>query len=526
MWRGIESIKLIYQYSFRIGMAITIEEITRFCKKKGFVFPNSEIYGGLSGFWDFGPLGVELKNNIKNELWESFVTRRSDIVGIDGANISHQKVWQASGHVTSFSDIMLECVKCSQKARADQLIEDKLGLSVDGLETKRILEIIKKHKLGCPKCKSAFKEGKSFNLMFKTHAGASEDTKSVAYLRPETAQQIFTNFKLVMETARMKLPFGIAQTGRAFRNEISPRDFLFRSREFEQFEIEFFTHPKKTEDCSLIKDIENLEINLLTAASQKSKKREHKKSTIKDLIKEKSTTKWHAYWIARFYKWFLDLGIKGENLRVREHTGEELAHYATACFDIEYKFPFGWKEIHGNASRGQFDLKQHAQHSKKDMSVFIEETKEKIIPCVASEPSQGIERAMLAFLFEAYTDDKKRGNIVLNLHPALAPVKAAVFPLVSNKEDITNLSKSIHDELKKHFNVFYDSGGSIGRRYARMDEVGCPYCVTVDFESLKNNDVTVRDMLTTKQVRIGIEDLVTTLSDLLYGRKPFSQKVL
>jgi len=488
---------------------VSIDEITVFCKKKGLVFLNSEIYGGIAGFWDFGSLGVELKNNIKNEFWKRFVQQRGDVVGIDGATITNRKVWEASGHVSSFVDVLLECRKCGEKYRGDMLVEDETGIAADGIPANEITNFIKKYKIRCPKCKGELKTGKSFNLMFKTHVGAIESEASKTYLRPETAQLIFTNFKLVQETARLKLPFGIAQTGKAYRNEISPRDFLFRSREFEQFEIEYFTDSEKAK-CSFLNEVRDIKVNILNAEDKSSTK------TIAQLIKDKVfKNEWHAYWVGAFYKWFLDFGIKKENLRIREHKNDELAHYASACFDIEYKFPFGWKEIHGNADRGHFDLKQHIKYSKKDLSYFDEKTNKKIIPYVAAEPSQGIERALLAFLFDAYTDDKKRGNIVLNLHPKLCPVKVAVFPLVSNKKELVSIAKGIYDELKKSLNCTYDQSGSIGRRYARADETGVPYCITVDFDSKKKKDVTIRNRNTTKQIRMKIKDLKKKFENLL-----------
>jgi len=437
--------------------SISIEDMATFCKDKGLVFASAEIYGGLGGFWDFGPLGVELKNNIKNEFWKSFVTDRDDIVGIDGSIITNPKVWKASGHVESFED-------------------------------------------------------DNFNLMFETKAGAGKDAQPT-YLRPETAQMIFTNFRLIMESSRQKLPFGIAQAGKAFRNEISPREFLFRSREFEQFEIEYFADPLKKDECPYFSDIEKLEVNMLTAPAIEKGETEGVKSTIAKLVKEKRIrTKWHAYWISMFYKWFLDYGIKKENLRLVEHLKKDLAHYSAATFDIEYKFPFGWREIHGCSDRTDFDLQQHIKHSKKDMAVFDEESKKKIVPHVVAEPSQGIERAFLAFLFDAYDNDQKRGNIVLRISPKLAPYKAAVFPLM-NKLDAE--AKKVYANLKAHFNCYYDKSGSIGRRYARADEIGVPYCITFDFDTLKDKCVTVRDRDTTKQERIELSKLGQRLQELL-----------
>ncbi len=476
-------------------MPLTIEDIAIFCKKKGFVYPNSEIYGSFSGFFDYGPLGVELKNNIKNAFWKTFVQQRDDVVGIDGTIISHPKVWKASGHVDSFTDYIYTCNKCKTMIKGD----DDKGIK-------------------CPKCNNELKAPKEFNLMFKTNIGPTETKENISYLRPETAQLIFTNYKLVQETARKKLPFGIAQTGKAFRNEISPRDFLFRSREFEQFEIEFFTHPKKVNDCPCIKEIENTKVNILTIENQQ-KNQEHKEITIKQIIDKKIASQWHSYWLAQFYKFFLDLGIKKENLRLREHLKEELAHYASACFDIEYKFPFGWKEIHGNADRQQFDLTQHMKFSNTNLEYFDEETKEKVIPYVASEPSQGIDRAFLAFLFEAYNDDKKRGNIVLKLDPRLSPIKVGIFPLVNK---LNEEAKKLFDTLKTEFNCTFDKSGSIGRRYARADETGIPYCITVDFDTLKDKAVTIRDRDTTQQVRVKITDLTNILSGLLSCKVKFA----
>jgi glycyl-tRNA synthetase len=475
-------------------MSLTIEDIAIFCKKKGFVYPNSEIYGSFSGFFDYGPLGVELKNNIKNEFWKRFVQQREDIVGIDGTIITHPKVWKASGHTDSFTDYIYRCDKCNLVIKG----EDEKGMK-------------------CPKCNGEMKSQGKFNLMFETNVGPAKG--SISYLRPETAQLIFTNYKLVQETARKKLPFGIAQTGKAFRNEISPRDFLFRSREFEQFEIEFFVHPKKFNDCPHIKEIEDITVNILTAEQQKNKK-EHTEMTIKELIEKKIASSWQAYWLAQFYKFFLDLGIKEENLRLREHLKEELAHYAVACFDIEYKFPFGWKEIHGNADRQQFDLKQHIKFSNTNLEYFDEETKEKIIPYVASEPSQGIDRAFLTFLIDAYENDEKRGNIVLKLDPRLAPVKVGIFPLVNK---LNEKAKEIFDKLKKEFSCTFDKSGSVGRRYARADEQGIPYCITIDFDSLKDKSVTIRDRDTTKQIRIKINNLVSVLDSLLNCKVKFEE---
>ena len=475
-------------------MALTIEDISVFCKKKGFVYPNSEIYGSFSGFFDYGPLGVELKNNIKSEFWKRFVHQREDVVGIDGTIITHPTVWKASGHVDSFTDYIYRCNKCNKVVKGDN---DK------GMK--------------CTKCNEEMQNEGKFNLMFETNVGPVKG--NLSYLRPETAQVIFSNFKLVQESSRKKLPFGIAQTGKAFRNEISPRDFLFRSREFEQFEIEFFVHPEKINDCPYIKEIENMKIQILTSENQ-DKDEGHAEMTIKQIIDKKIASSWHAYWLAEYYRFFLDMGIKKENLRLREHLKDELAHYASACFDIEYRFPFGWKEIHGNADRGQFDLQQHMKFSKKSMEYFDEETKEKVVPYCASEPSQGIDRAFLAFLTDAYNDDKKRGNIVLKLNPKLAPIKVGVFPLVNK---LNEKASEVFEILKKEFNCMYDKSGSVGRRYARADEISIPFCVTVDFDTLEDKAVTIRDRDSTKQIRVKINDLVNVLSGLLNCKVKFEE---
>ncbi len=486
---------------------LTIDELATFCKKKGFVYPSSEIYGGLSGFFDYGPLGTELKNKIKSEWWRSFVQQRPDILGLDGSIITHQKVWQASGHTTQFNDILVDCTKCSHRLRADHYIEEQLKIKAEGLHPEDIEKILAENNLRCPKCKSPFSKPQAFNLMFKTFVGPTETHENIAYLRPETAQLIFTNFKLIIDTNRIKLPFGIAQTGKAFRNEISPRDFLFRTREFEQMEIEFFTHPAKADSCDLIAEVENLEINFLSAKEQENNLNHHKKTKIKDLIKNKLLSKWHAYWLAKQYEWLLALGIHPEHLRVREHKKNELAHYATACFDIEYHFPFGWKEIHGNAARGNFDLSQHQRVSTKSLEIFDEETKEKFLPIVVSEPSQGVDRAFLAFICDAYNFDKQRGNVVLKLHPKLSPVQISVFPLLSNRAELVKKAEQIFNELRLLYTAQLDISGSIGRRYARADEIGIPLCITIDFDTLKDSTVTIRDRDTTKQLRVPIGKL-------------------
>ena len=496
---------------------LTIGDMAVFCKRKGFVYPNSEIYGGISGFWDFGHLGVELKNNIKSEWWKFHVQGREDIVGIDGSIITHPKVWEASGHVENFEDIMLTCSKCKEKIRADHFIQEKLNVNVEGNSSEKIDDMIKKNKLKCPKCSSFFKDVKNFNLMFETNVGPKEDKSDVAYLRPETAQVIFTDFKLVADNARLKLPFGIAQIGKGFRNEISPRDFLFRCREFDMMEIEYFVHPDRNE-CPYIKEVLNQELNFYSADMQEKRKKPLLMKA-KDALRRKLISEWHAYWLATEQKWFTNLGAKSENFRVRQHLKKEKSHYALDTWDLEYNFPFGWKELQGIANRTDFDLQQHMQASGKDLRIYDEETKDKIIPHVIAEPSLGVERAFLVFMFDAYTYDKKRGNVVLKLHQKLAPYKAAIFPLVSNKPQLTKKAKEVYDNLKKYFNVFYDWRGSIGRRYARQDEIGTPLCITIDFDSIKKDDVTIRERDTTKQVRVKIKELGHKLWEYNEGAK-------
>ncbi len=482
--------------------SLTIDEMAVFCKRKGFVYSNSEIYGGMSGFFDYGPLGVELKNSIKAEWWKAHVHQRTDVAGIDGSIITNPKVWEASGHVANFSDLMLTTKKSKTKIRADQFIEEKLKIPADGMRADEINKLIKKNKL--THNGEDFEELRDFNLMFETGVGPEEGQK--AYLRPETAQLIFTNFKLVQENARLKLPFGIAQTGRSFRNEISPRDFLFRCREFEQMELEYFVHPEGINDCPYITDVGDFYFNVLTSEMQKSG-RQQEKMSVNEMISKKIILPWHAYWLAFEHTWLTSLGVKAENIRARQHFPEEKSHYATDTWDLEYNFPFGWKEIEGISNRGDYDLQQHIKKSGKDLSYFDEGTKSKVVPHVVAEPSLGVDRTFLVFMFDAYEHDKKRENVVLHLHPKLAPIKAAVFPLVSNKEDIVKLAKDVYNELKTEFNCFYDQSGSVGRRYARMDEAGTPFCITIDFDSLANKDVTIRDRDTTQQTRAKIKDL-------------------
>ena len=463
---------------------ISIEDMAVFCKRKGFVYQSGDIYGGFAGFWDFGHLGVEMKNNLKNEWWKYFVGRE-DIVGIDGSIITHPQVWKASGHVDSFSDVFVVCKKCKKAGKVDR---SELG------------------KVNCENCGGEYdiESAKDFKLMFETNVGES----GKAYLRPETAQLIFTDFKSVYENSRLKLPCGIAQVGKAFRNEIAPRDFLFRSREFEQMEMQYFVDPDKEDECPGYGKIKNKKIKILDSNKKESI------LSISEMVKKNIfKNKWHAYWLYYSYEWFVLLGIDKNNLRLREHEKEELAHYANAAVDIEYNFPTGWKEIFGSHDRGQFDLGEHEKFSKKDLKVFDEETKEKILPQVI-ESSFGVERAFLVFMFDSYFADKEKDNVVLKLHPKLAPVKAAIFPIVK-QEKYEKLSQEIFESLSKEWNVVHDKSGSIGRRYARNDESGTPFCITIDDESIKKKDVTIRNRDTRKQVRVKISELKNTLRKLI-----------
>jgi glycyl-tRNA synthetase len=500
-------------------MGIGIDEIAAFCKKKGFVYQNSEIYGGMTGFFDFGPYGVEVENSIKREWWKTFVHERDDIVGMDGTIIAHPKVWKASGHVDSFQDLMVTCGTCKLKERADLFLEEKLKKPMDGVKATEVNTLIEENGLVCPKCGKAFQKANDFNLMFKTMVGPVESDESIAYLRPETAQLMFVDFRLVADNARMKLPFGIAQIGKAFRNEISPRNFLFRCREFEQMEIEYFIHPEKVNVCPYIDEALDHEFNVFSADMQGREETEAVSMTARDALEKKIIkTPWHAYWLMKAERFYLDLGAKKENFRIRQHIATEKSHYALDTWDLEYNFAFGWKEIIGIANRTDFDLSQHIKHSKADLSLFDEETKSKVIPHVVAEPSFGVGRSFLVFMSDAYDDDKERGNIVLHLHPKIAPVKAAVLPLVNKQVDE---ARALHNVLKKRLVSMFDKSGSIGRRYARADELGIPFCVTVDFDSEKDSSVTIRDRETTRQKRVKKDKLAETLNSLIDGSMRF-----
>ncbi|MCK9595643.1 glycine--tRNA ligase [Candidatus Pacearchaeota archaeon] len=475
---------------------ISIEELSNFCKTKGFIFRSSDIYGGFSGFWDFGPLGVELFNNIKREWWKFFVHEKENIVGMEASVISHPRAWIASGHVANFSDVAVYCPKC------------KLSTKIDKSEV---------GKIKCEKCNGEYEVKGEFSLMFKTKVGALDTID--AYLRGETAQGMFMDFKLIQQTSRMQLPFGIAQIGRCFRNEIAPRDFLFRCREFHIGEFEFFINPEEKK-CDLLDEIHlNVEFNLLDSETQKIGKDELKKVKMKELIKKGKLEEWHAYWLAEQIIWFRKIGL--EKIKIREHTKEELSHYSSATFDIDYEYPFGSKEVAGNANRGQYDLTQHQKESKEKMEIFDEKYKKKVLPKVI-EPTFGIERIFLAILTKAYTYDSERQNVILKIPAFLAPIKAAIFPIVK-RDDLEKISREIFNNLKKEWNVSYDESGSIGRRYARNDEIGTPFCITIDEESIKNKDVTIRDRDTKKQIRVKISELMEVIKKIIAGEINFEK---
>jgi len=477
---------------------ISIEELANFCKRKGFIFRSSDIYGGFAGFWDFGPLGVELFNNIKQDWWDFFVRQRQDVVGIEASVISHPRTWKVSGHIENFNDIFVKCKKCGKTNKLD---ENELG------------------KIKC-ECGGDYESQGKFNLMFKTEVGAGQNNSETAYLRGETAQGMFMDFKLVQQTSRMQLPFGIAQVGRCFRNEIAPRDFLFRSREFHIGEFEFFINPEEKK-CGLL-DEEHLkvEFDFLSEENQKNNSEKKEKVKIKDLVKKKKLGEWHAYWLAEQVIWFHSIGL--DKIKIREHTKEELSHYSSATFDIDYEYVFGSKEVAGNANRGQYDLTQHAKESKEKMEIFDEKIGKKVLPRVI-EPTFGIERIFLAILTKAYFYDEKRKNIVLKIPARLASMQVAIFPLVKTNEKLVEISKRVYEDLKKDFHVFYDEGGSVGRRYARQDEIGTPFCITIDTDSIKNGDVTIRDRDTTKQIRVKIKNLKKKLDELIFKKINFEK---
>ena len=466
----------------------TMDKLVALCKNRGFIYAGSEIYGGLANSWDYGPLGVELKNNVKKAWWKKFVQESPYNVGLDSAILMNPEIWVASGHVTTFNDPLIDCKACKSRHRADKLIEDYLaenpmeGVSAEAMTNEEMVAFIREHNVHCPVCgKSDFTDIRKFNLMFKTHQGVTEDTASEVYLRPETAQGIFVNFKNIQRTTRRKIPFGVCQIGKSFRNEITPGNFVFRTREFEQMELEFFCEPGT--------DLE-----------------------------------WFAYWRNYCRDWLLNLGMDEANLRLRDHDPAELAFYSKATTDFEYLFPFGWGELWGVADRTDYDLSQHQKHSGQDLTYFDQEKNEHYVPYVV-EPSLGADRVTLAFLVDAYDEEvvdeaKKDTRVVLRLHPALAPVKVAVLPL-SKKEVLSGPARELYAELSRHFMCEYDDTGSIGKRYRRQDEIGTPYCVTLDFTTVGDDKteadhcVTVRERDSMEQVRMPISELVSYLSERL-----------
>ena len=466
----------------------TMEKIVALCNNRGFIYAGSEIYGGLANSWDYGPLGVELKNNIKRAWWKKFVQENPYNVGLDSAILMNPQVWVASGHVTTFNDPLIDCKSCKSRHRADKLIEDWLaenpmeGVSAEAMSNEEMVAFIREHNIPCPVCgKCDFTDIRKFNLMFKTHQGVTEDTASEVYLRPETAQGIFVNFKNIQRTTRRKIPFGVCQVGKSFRNEITPGNFIFRIREFEQMELEFFCEPGT--------DLE-----------------------------------WFAYWRGFCRDWLTGLGMREENLRLRDHDPAELAFYSKATTDFEYLFPFGWGELWGVADRTDYDLTQHQTHSGQDLTYFDQEKGEHYVPYVV-EPSLGADRVTLAFLVDAYDEEvvdeaKKDTRVVLRLHPALAPIKVAVLPL-SKKEVLSGPARELYAELSKDFMCEYDDTGSIGKRYRRQDEIGTPYCVTLDFNTVGDDKteadhcVTVRERDSMQQVRLPISELKAYLAEKL-----------
>ena len=446
-----------------------MDKMMSLSKRRGFMFQSSEIYGGLGSTWDYGPLGVELKRNVKEAWWRSVVTDRDDMVGLDAAILMHPQVWVASGHVENFSDPLVECKECNSRFRQDHLLEET-GIDPESPEAEATLKDLR-----CPNCGGELGPPRRFNLMFKTFMGPVEDTANEVFLRPETAQGIFVNFKNVLDSTRKKLPFGIGQIGKSFRNEITPGNFTFRTREFEQMEVEFFVKPGSDEE-------------------------------------------WLDSWVKSRYQWYVDLGIRPENLRLRKHGDDEMAHYAKACYDVEYRFPWGWGELEGIANRSDFDLRQHQEVSGQDMTYFDESEEgddRRYLPYVI-EPSGGVDRATLAFWLDAYDEEPDGDNVrvVSHIHRDLAPVTVAALPL-SRNDKLLPTARSVYDILRKHFKTQYDDSQAIGRRYRRQDEIGTPYCVTIDFDTIDDNQVTIRDRDTMHQARVPVSELVDILKDKL-----------
>jgi len=484
-------------------------KVINLCVRRGVIFPSCDIYTGTGGFFDYGPAGVEIKRRVEASWWNYFVRQREDMAGMDGCIVNPPGVWKASGHVESFNDPLVECSKCKKRFRADHLVEGALKISVDGLPLSKVQELMKQHKIVCPDDKGELSEIKSFNLMFKTHIGAVADETSEAYLRPETAQLIFVDFKTVQMASRKSLPFGIAQVGKSFRNEIAPRNFVFRCREFSQMEIEYFIHPKKLDDCPLFDGVKNVLIGMCTQEMQA--KGEHDKTEVMSIgdayAKKIIGTKWHAYWLGAAIEWFTSIGMRKENLRIRQHTKDEISHYSSETWDVEYKYSWGWKELMGIANRGNFDLTQHSKASGKDMSLFDEESKEKVIPFVI-EPSFGLDRLIFTLLLDAYSEktEKEETKTVLQLDASVAPADIAVFPLMK-KDGMSEKADALAKELRKSFVVIYDEAGSIGKRYARVDEIGVKWAVTVDYDTLEDGTVTIRDRDTSQQERIKLDEI-------------------
>ena len=496
-------------------VASSVDEVVNLCVRRGFITPSCEAYGVFAGFFDYGPLGVELKRNVENAWWNRFVRSRDDVVGMDGALVNPPAVWKASGHVESFNDPLVECVKCKARHRADHLVQEELKLEVDGLTREKLASLIKERGLKCLKCGGALSEAKAFNLMFKTFVGPVADEANAAFLRPETAQLIFVNFKTVQAASRKKLPFGIAQSGKAFRNEISPRNFVFRAREFSQLEIEYFTHPNEGKCQLLAKALLEPQCLALTAVQQGGKK-SHSKTTVGALLKQGSLkSEWVAYWLAEFLQWLQQLGLEEDRLRLRQHVPEELSHYSRETWDVEFDYPeWGWKELMGVADRGDFDLSQHEKHSGKDFHLFDEKLGKKILPRVV-EPSLGLDRLAFALLANAFTkakDAKGGERVVLALSSEIAPVKASVFPLV-NKDGLREKAREVFESLLQAVPCCeFDDSGSIGRRYARADEAGTPFCITVDYQTMEDGTVTVRERDSGKQERVQASELSAVLA--------------
>jgi glycyl-tRNA synthetase len=471
---------------------VTLRELQKFLMEKAIIFPTAELYGGVAGFFDYGPLGVELKQAVKREWWNWFVRNREDVVGVDGCVITHPKVWEASGHTKAFHDPLVECKKCKNRFRADHLVEDKLKINVDGVVLNELEKLVKDNGIMCPRCGGELVGPKQFSLMFSTQVGPV--TGNTSYLRPETAQLIFVDFPRVYKASRAKLPFGIAQMGKAFRNEISPRNFVFRGREFEQMEVEYFINPKSKPE-----KIPEGEAMVWTREAQP--KGEPVKMSFKDMVKKKITSGWHAYWLAQTWKFLVNVGLRPESLRLRQHTNDELSHYSQDTWDVDFHYPFGWKELAGVANRTDYDLKQHAKFSGRDLSVL--DGDKKVYPCVI-EPSFGVGRLVLALLADGWHQDKERQT--LRLKGSVAPVQVAVFPLV-NKEDMPEKAHDIYKGLAGCFRAFYDEKGSIGRRYRRQDSIGTPFCVTVDGQTMEDGTVTLRHRDSMKQTRVKVDEL-------------------